>query len=68
MASPLLILPGFYLNICRIHTQTNLPYEDADWNPHYMWVREGRTLEISGMLAISVDIPQVIADRVPRTA
>jgi hypothetical protein len=30
-----------------------------------MWVREGRTLEISGMLAISVDIPQVIADSPP---
>lgn len=40
----------------------SLQIEDADWNPHYMWVTESRVFTFSGLLAIAVDIAQVRAD------
>lgn len=43
----------------------DLEIQEPDWNASYMWVREDVVLEVSGMLAISIDIPHLIANSQP---
>jgi hypothetical protein len=45
----------------------DLEIQEPDWNAAYMWVREHVVFEVSGMLAISIDIPRVIANSQPGT-
>jgi hypothetical protein len=55
------LMKSTYFEMPDIESEA-LGINDSDWNPSYMWVEESCALEINGMLAIAVDVSQVIAD------